>query len=103
TANTDDGNSSDYVVGGDPLILVEDGVGDGLMLGPAMLYYPITGFAISGAFLDYFQHRGGLRTFGYPLSRPFQFQRSQVQFCPRRVIPLQPNNTVDPANLPNRD
>src|SRR5262249_6598899 len=33
TANTDDGNASDYVVGGDPAILVEDGVGDGLMLG----------------------------------------------------------------------
>jgi hypothetical protein len=99
TDNTDDANTSDYIVGGDPAILVEDGIGDGVMLGPTSLYYPITGFLISGAILDYFQHRGGLRTFGYPISRVFPLQGSQVQFFQRRVIQVQPNGTIGQLNL----
>ncbi len=98
TDNTDDGNPNDYIVGGDPVILVEDGIGQGLMIGNS-LYFPNTGFAISGAFLDYFQHRGGLRTFGYPISRPFLFKGSQVQFFQRRVLQLQPDGTVGQLNL----
>ncbi|MGH2459035.1 MAG: hypothetical protein ACRDIY_09235, partial [Chloroflexota bacterium] len=99
TDNTDDGNPSDYIVGGDPLILVEDGVGQGVMLNGNALDYPITGFSITGPFLDYFQHRGGLRTFGYPISRPFQLLGSQVQFFQRRVLQLRPDGTVGQLNL----
>ena len=98
TDNTDDGNPNDYIVGGDPVILVEDGIGQGIMIGNT-LFYPNTGFGISGAFLDYFQHRGGLRTFGYPISRPFQFMGSQVQFFQRRVLQMQPDGTVGQLNL----
>lgn len=99
TDNTDDGNPTNYIVGGDPLILVENGVGKGVMLNANTLYYPITGFSITGPFFDYFEHRGGLRTFGYPISRPFQFQRHQVQFFQRRVVELDANNTVGQLNL----
>src|SRR4030081_1659748 len=35
-------------------------------------FFPATGYRIgSPAALDYFQHRGGVRTFGYPVSREF--------------------------------
>ncbi|HEX5417981.1 MAG TPA: hypothetical protein VFZ25_20170 [Chloroflexota bacterium] len=99
TANTDDGNSSDYIIGGDPVILVENGVGDPVTLSPTKIYYPITGFAISGAFLDYFQHRGGVDTFGYPISRPFPLLGSQVQLFQRRALELRPDGTVGQLNL----
>jgi hypothetical protein len=99
TANTDDGNPDNYIIGGDPAILVEDGIGDGVMVGPTTLYYPITGFAVKGAFLNYFQHRGGLRTFGYPISRPFTLQGSQVQLFQRRALQLEPDGTVGQLNL----
>ena len=99
TANTDDANSSDYIIGGDPVILVENGVGDALTLSPTAVYYPITGFEISGAFLDYFQHRGGVDTFGYPISRQFQLQGSQVQLFQRRALQLRPDGTVGQLNL----
>jgi len=99
TDNTDDSDRNDYIVGGDPLILVEDGVGEGVTLGSDTLYYPITGFTISGAFLDYFEHRGGLRQFGYPISRPFQLLGSQVQFFQRRVLQMMPGGSVGQLNL----
>jgi hypothetical protein len=99
TDNTNDSNLSDYIVGGDPQILVEDNVGEGVMLNTHTLYYPVTGFYVTGPFLDYFQHRGGLRTFGYPISRTFEFMGSQVQFFQRRVLQLQPNRTVGQLNL----
>ncbi len=99
TDNTDDSNPNDYIIGGDPIILVEDGVGQGVMINGNTLYYPITGFAITGPYLDYFQHRGGLRTFGYPISRPFELLGSQVQFFQRRVLQLRPDGTMGQLNL----
>src|SRR5262249_62203502 len=37
-------------------------------------FYAQTGFSIDDpAFQDYFDHRGGLRTFGYPVSRAVKF------------------------------
>lgn len=99
TTNTNDGNSSDYIIGGNPVILVEDGVGQGVMINSSTLYYPVTGFGVSGAFLDYFEHRGGLRMFGYPISRPFKLLGSEVQFFQRRVLQMQPDGTVGQVNL----
>jgi hypothetical protein len=99
TANTNDGNLDDYIIGGDPVILVEDGIGDPVTLSPTSIYFPNTGFAITGPFLQYFQHRGGLRTFGYPISRTFTLLGSQVQFFQRRVLQLQPDGTVGELNL----
>lgn len=103
TANTNDGNLNDYIIGGDPVILVEDGIGDGVMVSPTTMYFPNTGFNISGPFLDYFQHRGGKRTFGYPTSRTFTLLGSPVQFFQRRVLQLQPNGTVGQLNLLDPD
>jgi hypothetical protein len=99
TDNTDDANPNDYIVGGDPVILIEDGVGDPLTINPTTVYYPITGFSVTGNYLDYFQHRGGLRTFGYPISRRFILLGSEVQFFQRRVLQTRPDGTVGQLNL----
>jgi hypothetical protein len=46
-----------------------------------------TGFRIDrDSFWQYFQHRGGVTTFGYPVSRDFQFLGCTSQFFQRLVI-----------------
>jgi len=47
------------------------------------------------AFWDFFQHRGGVRTFGYPVSRIFQLDGFRVQIFQRLVIgwPILPSPT----------
>jgi len=62
--------------------------------------FPETGFSISNPkFLDFFDHRGGVRVFGYPISREFQFQGSSVQFFQRAVLQLQPDGGVGLLNI----
>lgn len=70
-------------------------------------FFPETGFSIQNdAFWDYFQHRGGVRTFGYPVSRAFTLDGFQVQVFQRRVMQQLPNggvallNLADPGLLP---
>lgn len=63
-------------------------------------YFPETGFRISNdKFWDYFNKRGGLRTFGYPVSREFTLLGSQVQFFQRRILQIQPDGSVGQLNL----
>ncbi|MCL5265422.1 MAG: hypothetical protein M1343_09580 [Chloroflexi bacterium] len=99
TANTADGDPNRYIIGGDPVIFVEEGIGDGIRVSDKRLYYPITGFGISNAFLAYFERRGGLRTFGYPISRPFKLLGYTVQFFQRQVMVLRPDGTVGTLNV----
>ncbi len=50
-------------------------------------YFKETGFRVNNdSFWDYFNKRGGLRTFGYPVSREFNFLGSEVQFFQRGVL-----------------
>ena len=99
TANTADGEPNRYIIGGDPVIFVEEGIGEGIRLSDQRLYYPTTGFSISDAFLTYFDRRGGLRTFGYPISRPFKLLGSTVQFFQRQIMVLHPDGTVGTLNI----
>lgn len=63
-------------------------------------YFQQTGFRlINPAFLDFFDHRGGLRTFGYPVSREFTFQGFRVQFFQRGVMQLRYDGTVTTMNI----
>lgn len=63
-------------------------------------YFAETGFRIDNdKFWDYFNKRGGLRTFGYPVSREFTLLGTQVQFFQRRVLQIQPDGTVGQLNL----
>jgi len=70
-------------------------------------YYPQTGFRIDSDTIDnYFNRRGGVATFGYPVSRTFLFQGFTVQFFQRRVVQIGPDgharllNVLDPGMLP---
>ena len=63
-------------------------------------YFPQTQFRIDNdAFWDFFQHRGQVRTFGYPVSRVFQLDGFQVQIFQREVMQLQPDGGVQTLNL----
>jgi N-acetylneuraminic acid mutarotase len=70
-------------------------------------YFPQTGFRIDNDVIwDYFTHRGGISTFGYPVSRTFLFQGFPVQFFQRRIVQIAPDgharllNVLDPGLLP---
>ncbi|HET7768529.1 MAG TPA: beta-propeller fold lactonase family protein, partial [Chloroflexota bacterium] len=63
-------------------------------------YFPETGFRIADDdFWSYFQHRGGIVAFGYPVSRPFQLFGTEVQFFQRRVLQRLPDGTVQQLNI----
>ncbi len=63
-------------------------------------YFQETGFAVDNdAFWDYFTHRGGIRTLGYPISRTFQFQGYPTQFFQRLVLQEVPGQGVQRLNL----
>lgn len=63
-------------------------------------FFPETGFQISNdKFLDYFNKRGGIATFGYPVSRSFTLRGSEVQIFQRRVMQILPSGSVGLLNV----
>jgi hypothetical protein len=75
-------------------------VGPGLDPG----FFPATGYRIgSPAVLSYFQHRGGVRTFGYPVSNEFPLLGQRVQIFQRQLIQLAADGTVSTANILDPD
>src|SRR5947209_8226073 len=63
-------------------------------------FYSQTGYRIDAdAFWNFFQQRGGVRTFGYPVSRTFTLDGFQVQIFQREVMQLQPDGGVQTLNL----
>ncbi len=98
TANTAS-NARDYIIGGDPVIVVEDGIGDAIDGSPTSIFYGITGMNVSGTRLDYFRRRGELRTFGYPISRPFRLLGHQVQLFQRQAIEVRPDGSIGTMNV----
>ena len=67
-------------------------------------YFSQTGFRVADdQFWDYFQHRGGVRTFGYPVSRKFRLLGSDVQIFQRRVLQKQANGQVGLLNILDQD
>lgn len=70
-------------------------------------YFDATGFRIDNdVFWDYFNRRGGIRTFGYPVSRTFTFLGTTVQFYQRAIMQIGPTggaqtmNVLDPGLMP---
>jgi subtilisin family serine protease len=56
------------------------------------LWFPETGQALSGQFLDYWQAKGGLAIFGYPISGVIEENGQQVQYFERNRFELHPEN-----------
>ena len=63
-------------------------------------FFSQTGFRIdTDAFWNFFQQRGTVATFGYPVSRKFTLDGFQVQIFQREVMQLQPDGSVQTLNL----
>src|SRR4030081_2923273 len=63
-------------------------------------FFSQTGFRVDNdSFWDFFQHRGGVRTFGYPVSRQFKLDGFPVQIFQREVMQLWPDGGVHTLNL----
>jgi polysaccharide biosynthesis protein PslG len=59
-----------------------------------------TGFRVDrDSFWEYFSHRGGVSTFGYPVSRDFPFEGCTAQFFQRIVMQQCGTNGVSTMNL----
>jgi hypothetical protein len=69
-------------------------------------YYQQTGFRVDDQAVAFFQSRGGVDTFGYPISRLFTFLGCPVQMYQRLIIQLCPGaspaliNLLDPEIFP---
>jgi hypothetical protein len=69
-------------------------------------FFAQTGYRVDNdAIWNYFQGRGGIDTFGYPVSRTFQFQGFNVQVFQRHVLQsfnaqARPLNLLDPELMP---
>ncbi len=62
--------------------------------------FPQTGYrVVDDAFWDYFRRRGGIRTFGYPVSNPFVLLGFRVQVFQREILQMQPNGSVQMMNI----
>ena len=63
-------------------------------------FFAETGYRVANdAFWDYFTHRGGVLTFGYPVSRQFTLLGFPTQVFQRAVMQQQPDGSVRPMNL----
>jgi len=63
-------------------------------------YFAETGFRVNvDSFWDYFQRRGGVKTFGYPISREFTLMGFGVQMFQRGVLQSMPDGSVARLNL----
>ncbi len=63
-------------------------------------FFAQTGFRIdSDVFWNFFQQRGNVRTFGFPVSRTFTLDGFQIQIFQREIMQLQPDGGVQTLNL----
>src|SRR5579884_1533380 len=66
----------------------------------AARYFPETGYTVADpAFQDFFEHRGGVRTFGYPVSCEFTLLGYPVQIFQRAVMQRLSDGHVALLNL----
>ncbi|MGE5618472.1 MAG: N-acetylmuramoyl-L-alanine amidase [Sphingomonadaceae bacterium] len=64
------------------------------------LYFEETGFRVANEqFWNYFNRRGGVRTFGYPISKEFLLFGFRVQLFQRLIMQLNPDGSVSTMNL----
>jgi hypothetical protein len=93
-----------YYIGGSPVIVQEDGVTPGSSCAPALVhdarYFAQTGYRVDNdAFWRYFQSRGGVATFGYPVSRTFKLLGFTTQLFQRQAMQVAPDGSVRLLNL----
>ncbi len=55
-------------------------------------YFPETGHTVAGEFLSFFNARGGLKIFGYPITDAFDWNGRRIQYFQRARMELHPEN-----------
>jgi hypothetical protein len=71
---------------------------------PDPAFFPATGYRITTpAVLDYFQHHGGVRTLGYPVSSEFPLLGQRVQLFQRALLQVDADGNVQSANILSSD
>ncbi len=76
------------------------GVGNAAAQAADPRFFSQTGFRVdTDSFWDFFQKRGGVRTFGYPVSRQFKLDGFAVQIFQREVMQQWPDGSVHTLNL----
>lgn len=78
------------------LLLVPAGMAQGGEEPPQ--YFDETGHTVQGDFLDFFDAHGGLETFGYPITEPFEECGLQVQYFQKARLEAHPDNP-DPYKI----
>jgi len=87
-------------------ILAESSLATAQQVSPGLdpTFFPATGYRISSpAILDYFQHRGGVRSFGYPVSNEFPLLGKRVQLFQRQMLEIEADGSVMPGNILTQD
>jgi hypothetical protein len=92
------------LVGGPTLIVVEQLERNPAPARPPQAlpgdYFSESGYSIArDAFAEYFNARGGLRTFGLPISREFDLLGAPAQLFQRQLVRLAPDGGVELMNL----
>lgn len=99
TANVADFSPDSYIIGGDPVILVEEGIGQGVAVSPSEVFYPTAGYSVGGGFLSFFQKWGGLAVFGYPRSGEIRENNQTVQYFQRARLEYFPEHAGTPYEV----
>jgi hypothetical protein len=66
---------------------------------PERTFYPQSGHTLGGAFAAFWQKRGGLAIFGYPLSEEFTEDGVLVQYFERVRLEYRPDNASAPVQI----
>lgn len=81
-----------FMVGGEPFILIEEGIGEGIELNDRVIFYPIVGRHVAHAMLDFFKSRGQIDVFGYPRTDEAVENGKTVQYFQRARVEWDPVN-----------
>lgn len=107
-SHSDNGSPQNTRVGGDPLFLVESGIGQGIPRADGSQYFPQTGHVVGTTFLPYLLAHGGVASFGDPTDEIHAFgggvQEQHFQQMKLRTHPQFANSDfyieAVPANAP---
>lgn len=81
-------------------VLLSSGVRPSPARAAAPRFFPETGYSIDDPrFIDFFDKRGGVNTFGYPVSREFTLLGYPVQMFQRAIMQRYPDGHVALMNL----
>lgn len=86
---------------GEELRYRQPGLDDPPAINRRKVYFPETGHTVGYAFLDFFRERGGVDTFGYPITEVFIEDGKVVQYFQRLTMVWHPNDPEAKVQIGN--